>query len=467
MNPTTQTILDYNAGRSPERLQLKLMAMRKDAFAFFRGSAPLFYQSLNLSKSLLRSPSVLACGDLHLENFGSYKGDNRLVYFDINDFDEACVAPLAFELIRFVSSIFVATQNFKTGFKADFKKSSGKNLPISENDARDLAALFLDTYAATIQSTKPRWVERATATGAIKTLLQSVKNHHRPALIAQRTVQKNKKTVLLIDGVRTLIASADDRKRATAILAAYAKTGLATHKNPGHFEPIDIANRIAGNGSLGLERYVALVRGDGTSEGRYLVDIKIAKPSALSGLLANHLPRQFIQQPTWNSEALRIVSAQRVAQAISPALLGAVSDANFGEPSYVIKELQPTADRLNLAALSGKNRTLSEVIRTMAEVTAWAHLRGTARFGAASVDQLVAFAMEADWKVELQQAAIISAGQTQQQWHDFAADVANEKLVGLLMPTQPNVRGQKIAAKVTNKVPKPMSKNVAKKNRKK
>lgn len=414
MNPSTKAILDYNAGRAPLRLQRKLTMLCNDPFAFFRGTAPLFYASLKLSDTLLNAPSVLACGDLHLENFGSYKGENRLVYFDLNDFDEACIAPLTFELVRFVSSIFIAA----------------KSLKISGREARELAALFIATYATTIQSTKPRWIERATATGAIKTLLQRVKTHHRPALIAQRTVKKNKKTVLLIDGMRTLAASPADRKRAAAILAGYAKTGFAAHKKPGHFEAIDIANRIAGNGSLGLERYVALVRGDGTSQGRYLVDIKMANPSALSSSLANHLAKSSIQQPAWESEALRIVSAQRVAQAISPALLGAVSSADFGAQSYVIKELQPTADRLNLAALSTDHHKLSDVIRTMAELTAWAHLRGSARFGAANMDQLVDYSKEANWKVALQQAAIDAAKNTYQQWQDFVADVDHGELLG-------------------------------------
>jgi hypothetical protein len=33
----------------------------------------------------------------HIENFGSYKGDNRLVYFDIGDFDESLLGPSAWD----------------------------------------------------------------------------------------------------------------------------------------------------------------------------------------------------------------------------------------------------------------------------------------------------------------------------------------------------------------------------------
>ncbi|HEY2187158.1 MAG TPA: DUF2252 family protein, partial [Caldimonas sp.] len=82
-------ILRYNAGRDPERLAMKYRNMRGDAFIFLRATCHLFYAALPSEAVLRKAPAAWACGDLHVENFGSYKGDNRLVYFDLNDFDEA------------------------------------------------------------------------------------------------------------------------------------------------------------------------------------------------------------------------------------------------------------------------------------------------------------------------------------------------------------------------------------------
>jgi hypothetical protein len=42
------------------------------------------------------------CGDLHLENSGSYRSANDQVYFDLNDFDEAILAQVTREVIRLV-----------------------------------------------------------------------------------------------------------------------------------------------------------------------------------------------------------------------------------------------------------------------------------------------------------------------------------------------------------------------------
>ena len=61
---------------------------------FLRGSAHLFHA--RLKRGVFKpAPVAWCCGDMHLENFGSYHGDNGLAYFDINDFDEAALAPCA------------------------------------------------------------------------------------------------------------------------------------------------------------------------------------------------------------------------------------------------------------------------------------------------------------------------------------------------------------------------------------
>jgi uncharacterized protein (DUF2252 family) len=392
MHADTNAILDYNRGRDPERIALKLAALRADPFAFFRGTCPMFYRTLALPSSLKASPRILACGDLHLENFGSYKGDNRLVYFDLVDFDESCVAPVACELVRFLASILIAAEPLK----------------IADANASEMVDQFIETYAANVMAAKPRWIERSLATGPVKKLLQSVKSRHRCDQIKERTVRKAGKTRFVIDGKKTLLASPQDRARAESILAAYA----STQQSPAFFAPVDIARRISGNGSLGVERYVALVRGKGSVDGQYLVDIKFATGSALAENIG-------LAQPHWKSEAERVVSIQRISQAISPELLGSVG---MGKRSYVIKELQPTADRVNLAALGGKSGPLNDVIRTMAGTTAWAHLRTCGRHEAGAVEALADFAARAEWRKQIAHCAVAAKAMALQQWRNYSAD---------------------------------------------
>lgn len=139
----------FNAGRDPERLRLKYRAMRGGALAFLRGSCHLFYARLATEVELPASPLGWICGDLHLENFGSYKGDNRLVYFDLNDFDEAVLAPAGWDLLRWLVSLEVAAEG----------------LGIDTESRRTLPERALAVYAATLAAGRIGWVDRDQAEG--------------------------------------------------------------------------------------------------------------------------------------------------------------------------------------------------------------------------------------------------------------------------------------------------------------
>ena len=89
--------------------------------------------------------------------------------------------------------------------------------------------------------------------------------------------------------------------------------------------------RAHGNGSLGIDRYIVLVRGKGSPDGNYLLDLKQALP-------ASPLPRDPLPQPEWASEAERVVTVQRRMQAIAMAFLHPVR--MNGQP-YVLRALQP------------------------------------------------------------------------------------------------------------------------------
>ena len=115
----------FNTGRDPERLALKYEKMRASPFGFLRATCHLFYDRLPTGGVFKSAPPVWVCGDLHLENFGSYKGNNRLAYFDLNDFDESALAPASWDLVRMLASLqpkpFVVGLGFGVGFVPDFE----------------------------------------------------------------------------------------------------------------------------------------------------------------------------------------------------------------------------------------------------------------------------------------------------------------------------------------------------------
>src|SRR5262245_31153577 len=97
--------------------------MRENAFRFFRGTCHLFYEDTYQKDLSSDSPSAWLCGDLHLENFGSFKGGDRLAYFDLNDFDEAVLGPAWWDVSRLVTSIIVARSDAGNSIASSFALS--------------------------------------------------------------------------------------------------------------------------------------------------------------------------------------------------------------------------------------------------------------------------------------------------------------------------------------------------------
>ncbi|MCE1241913.1 DUF2252 domain-containing protein [Oryzomicrobium sp.] len=387
-------IRDYNAGRDPERLVLKYRNMRASPFVFLRGTCHLFYDRLPNERIFRHAPAAWVCGDLHLENFGSYKGDNRLAYFDLNDFDEAALAPCTWDPVRLLTSILVAAASLK----------------VNRAEALALGQVFLEGYANGLAQGKARWIERDTAEGLVRELLDSLRNRPRSAFLDSRSTLKSpkgRKRVLRADGRKALPASAKQRAKVEAFMAAFAKT----QPNPEFYKVIDVARRIAGTGSLGVDRYAILVAGKGSPDGNYILDLKEALPSSL-------VPHLHLKQPRWKSEAERVVAVQRRSQAVSMAFLQPVT---MGKKAYILRGLLPSEDRVALDGGNGRKlRRLESVLRTMGELAAWDQLRSSGRDGSASADELIDFGHDPRWRPTLLSLAEGCAEQVKDDWKAYA-----------------------------------------------
>jgi uncharacterized protein (DUF2252 family) len=394
LHDVTRQILAQNADRDLERLKLKLHAMRQDPFAFFRGANPLFLGLLPRAHALFGAPRTLICGDLHFENFGAFKGDNRLVYFDVNDFDEACVAPFTLDVVRFVASIKIAAPGLK----------------LEPAQTRQLVKGFLDAYQDAILDGKPRWIERSLAEGVFRTLLRNAIRRSRAQLLDRFSKTKDGARRLRIDGRRVLpLPSADVMRRLKRLLG---EIGAAAGDRR-FFELLDAGRRIAGTGSLGLQRYLLLVRGRGSPDANFALDLKFAAPSAVIGWLAEPQAQQ------WRGDAVRVVTLQRIMQAISPALLRPVQ---FDGAPFVLKELQPSIDRLDFSHWRGKAKRISGAVAGMGRVAAWAHLRGCGHFGAASGESLRAYVLGRAWRLDTDRIAARANRTMLRAWRTYAAD---------------------------------------------
>src|SRR5467141_3896885 len=95
------------AEATAEALRRKLSALANTPFQFLRGTFHLMACDLLQSRvSLARgtAPVGLIVGDLHLENFGVYRGQSGALVFDVNDFDDVGCGPIDLDLRRLCTS---------------------------------------------------------------------------------------------------------------------------------------------------------------------------------------------------------------------------------------------------------------------------------------------------------------------------------------------------------------------------
>jgi uncharacterized protein (DUF2252 family) len=190
--------------------------MAADPFAFYRGSACVFYADLDDREDRWadeRTGRVWIQGDLHTENFGTYMDGAGKLIFDVNDFDEAFVGHFTWDLQRFAASVALTC----------WQKA------LSDSVIRDLITTFVRAYLDQV-----RWFRETdddssfalnldTARGAVRSALQSARLSTRYAMLDRTThVDESDRRFRENSGVRRL----DDEEyaRVNAAFEAYQES---------------------------------------------------------------------------------------------------------------------------------------------------------------------------------------------------------------------------------------------------
>jgi uncharacterized protein DUF2252 len=105
-------------------LDYKHEMMAADTFSFLRATfyrwAQLWSQAL---PELTEAPRVLGVGDLHVENYGTWRDTEGRLVWGVNDFDEACRVPFTIDLVRLATSAgLAATEGY---LNIDLKQACG------------------------------------------------------------------------------------------------------------------------------------------------------------------------------------------------------------------------------------------------------------------------------------------------------------------------------------------------------
>jgi uncharacterized protein (DUF2252 family) len=265
---------------------------------------------------------------------------------------------------------------------------------------------LIDAYAEALAYGKARWLERDMARGAIGAILRRLGGRTRKELLDRRTILNNGKRKLRIDDEHALKASDKQRTFVKKLIEQFAHT----QPDPRFFKLIDVARRVAGTGSLGLERYVILVAGKGGLDQMRLLDLKHARASSS----VQHVE---YEQPEFGCEADRVIAVQTRCQAVSPAFLNAI---RTDRGSFVLRELQPIEDRLDLVGIARDPKGIAEVLRMMGSLIAWDQLRASGRQSSATADDLIKFGTKTKWRRRVLDVAVEAADQNFSNWQSYA-----------------------------------------------
>jgi len=370
----TEQVLKDNSGRRPEMLLRKWVKMKANAFTFLRGTAPLGQRILHEAlpqKLWSQSPTAWLCGDAHPENAGTYRGWDRQVYFDINDFDESVRASVLWDIGRAGTALSFIDAALVEPFLAAYREALLGGKALAYTPATKAAS------SITLQ------------------LLEQVSERKRADFLEEHT--RDGKLLIVPD--HTFALSKEEKALALSLFKSWA----ATQPEPQIYKVYDVTGRLAGNGSLGVPRYVFLVKG---RKQPHIIDAKLAAGPALRDLAGG--------QPAWSCEAERVATAQRQLQYMPILDLG-WHRLPTGE-SYLMKELQPLADRITLERLLKRDQRA--FVGDWAKLLAGCHIRGSGWKGASTLDSLQT------WAAEFQPRSLLGAvkaskQQTVEAWRSF------------------------------------------------
>ncbi len=340
------------AQRNAELLKFKIARMADSPFAFFRGSFHLFARDV-LDKTLIPLPLLTGegaemdlVGDIHGENYGTYKAADGVLHYDINDFDETTRGRFDFDVCRFAVATLLAArdrtdpleqavQTLLAGLRAyvDLIRNcikKGKNLNLDVNEAQPSESEAVNECIRTMAAVK------------------------RPAFVGHLTAAKDGQR-LLLRSIHYFNIAEVEQAQARRLLADYLthlpKSSAMDFKD--YYRIEDVCGRIAGIGSMGRLRYVVLVSGKGSVEGRnVLLEFKESRPSAYDLCRNRETGAEAL-----TSRAERVVAVQRASQVACSPHLGYAID---GGMSFQVREIGPCWERwLRRPEGSGRPRRCS------------------------------------------------------------------------------------------------------------
>jgi len=338
VNVLVETFADLMR-RSPAEFRRRFRKMASDPFAFYRGSACLYYADIVHDEDPWadeRTSRVWIQGDLHAENFGTYMNDDGLFVFDVNDFDEAYLGHFTWDVKRLVASVALLAW-----IKA-----------ISDEDIRRMIEAYVRAYLDQVRYFQANpgdtdWaITLDNAEGHVREVLNRALASTRIALLERMTlVERHERRFASGPGMRRLEEA--ERAKVEAAFAEYLETIPAQKR----FSSITyrvkdiVGSHGFGIGSAGLSAYTVLVEGRTQAlENDVILSMKQGNVAAPSRVVDDARIREFFLH-----HGHRTAVSRRALQANTDPWLGYTQIDGVG---YVVQELSPYEEDLDWSGLT-------------------------------------------------------------------------------------------------------------------
>ena len=296
--------------------------MQKNAFTFLRGS---FFRWAErwpvLCDELAGAPVVFGVGDLHVDNFGTWRdGDGRLAW-GVNDFDEATVLPYTNDLVRLCTSAILA-----------------------------------------IDQTSLQLSARAVCEAVLEGFEYSLEKGGAPFVVSHAHPWLHQLAVVELDEEREFWDELGQLSSVTIEDSSVRK--LLVTSLPGRKPKYRIVHRQGGVGSLGRLRYTAITEWQGAPVAREAKSLTISAWHWRSTYWSGSAPADAASRSTATS-MLNDALLHRCVRAHDPSFRV--------HPGWLIRRLAPDSRRIELKTLA-RRREAKELLYAMGCEAANVHL---------------------------------------------------------------------------------------------
>jgi uncharacterized protein (DUF2252 family) len=359
---------EQDTTREQDLVPVRHGRMMFSPFTFYRGAAKIM--AADLKDTPVAGLEAQLCGDAHLSNFGGFASPERVLLFDLNDFDETLPGPFEYDVKRMAASFTIAARN--NGFSkvnaqaatlasvrayreamASFAQMPTMDVWYAHMDEDELRAGIRNLVAGTAKQEKgakqqekadkqakapkkqekrtakqekaDREQEKAAKTAEKRATKTLTKAHTRDSLQAlsklgeqvdgkYRIVSQPPLVVPSRDLAATYGLSPD---QVVPVIRDQFRAYRATLQDDRRhllerFEVVDIARKVVGVGSVGTRAFIVLLQGRDAQDPLFL-QIKEATASVLE---------PYVGKSRYRQHGERVVQGQRMMQAASDIYLG-------------------------------------------------------------------------------------------------------------------------------------------------